>query len=176
MKDSSRANLVTRQLTMILPLKERNTPKEVILSHLEITSSGVGGVLTGNPWPPERCHRTWAAQPPATSKRELVTSSLSANSSERSTWRCRCELTRTCQVQDERSDIVRLSNAVMNYHQENTIPLQTFIASTSSCGHTVCVMAVPALGPMTLERMLYFLPSIPSVFPRPIRPALAVAY
>jgi hypothetical protein len=38
------------------------------------------------------------------------------------------------------------------------------------------VIAVPAEGAITLAKMLYFLPSIASVFVKPIIPALAVEY
>lgn len=45
-----------------------------------------------------------------------------------------------------------------------------------STDHTVIVIAVPALGTMTLQRMLYFSPSNPIVFVSPIMAALAAQY
>lgn len=52
----------------------------------------------------------------------------------------------------------------------------TLNASTISGGQMVLVMAVPAEGAIVLARMLYFLPSKPSVLVRPIIPAFAVEY
>jgi hypothetical protein len=49
-------------------------------------------------------------------------------------------------------------------------------ASTRSWGQTVLVIAVPAEGAMTLERILYFLPSRASVRVKPVMPAFAVEY
>jgi hypothetical protein len=54
-------------------------PNSVIASHFERIASGVRGLLTGKPCPPERCQRVCAAQPPDTSKRDPVVSSLAEN-------------------------------------------------------------------------------------------------
>ena len=42
--------------------------------------------------------------------------------------------------------------------------------------HTVAVIAVPADGPMQFAKILYFFPSKPSVFVKPIIAAFAVPY
>jgi len=49
-------------------------------------------------------------------------------------------------------------------------------ASTISSGQIVLVMVVPADGAITLQRMLYFPPSMARVFVSAIMPALAVEY
>lgn len=55
-------------------------PKSVMTFHFEMTSSGVRALFIGNPWPPARCQRVWAAQPPMISNSWPLVSPLAEDS------------------------------------------------------------------------------------------------
>lgn len=108
--------------------------KLVILPHFATISSGVYGLIVGKPYPPARCHRVCAAQPPRTSNNDPDVSTLSkilVLISHPSAWRML--LTRATQVTNQGRDEIRLSSNI-NFEGKYEVLELTLKASTISCG------------------------------------------